>query len=373
MAPVVTAVISDLHLGTRSRADVLRRPELRAILFEGLQEADEIVLLGDVVELRELPLPEALEAAFPFFEELGEALPGRRITVLAGNHDHHVELAAHGLGVLGLIPLVPGWKNRKDAMLVSRTAPASSRPLALIAERMPGNEIELAYPGVWLRPRTYATHGHYLDAHMTIPRLEAIAVSATARATGGLPRGRRTPGDYEATLTPLYAFAYALAQGSARARAVLGMDLSRKVWRRIDRRRDIGSRALTSVGIPAAVWALNRAGIGPFEAKLSGETLRRSGIRAMGEVVAALELDADEVVFGHTHRPGPLPGERDWDARLFNTGSWLYEPNLLAENAANSPYWPGCALFIRDDQPPELRRLLAGVTHAELSSAPAYS
>ena len=90
MAPVVTAVISDLHLGTRSRADVLRRPELRAILFEGLQEADEIVLLGDVIELRELPLPEALEAAFPFFEELGEALPGRRITVLAGNHDHHV-------------------------------------------------------------------------------------------------------------------------------------------------------------------------------------------------------------------------------------------------------------------------------------------
>jgi len=238
---------------------------------------------------------------------------------------------------------------------------------------MPGNEIELAYPGVWLRPRTYATHGHYLDAHMTIPRLEAIAVSATARATGGLPRGRRTPSDYEATLTPLYAFAYALAQGSARARVVLGMDLSRKVWRRIDRRRDIGSRALTSVGIPAAVWALNRAGIGPFEAKLSGETLRRSGSRARGGVGAALELDADEVVFGHTHRPGPLPGERDWDARLFNTGSWLYEPNLLAENAANSPYWPGCALFIRDEQPPELRRLLADVTHAELSSAPAYS
>src|SRR5207253_8100624 len=89
-APLVTAVLSDLHLGTRSQADVLRRPELRRILFDALEPADEILLLGDVIELREQPLPDVLDIALPFFEELGEALPGRRITVVAGNHDHRV-------------------------------------------------------------------------------------------------------------------------------------------------------------------------------------------------------------------------------------------------------------------------------------------
>src|SRR5438067_4373996 len=240
MAAVPIAVLSDLHLGTRSRADVLRRPELRRILFEALGEADEILLLGDVLELREQPLADALGVAFPFFEELGEALPGRRVTFVAGNHDHRI---------------VSEWleERRLDGLalgLEEHAGPQASRPLALIAARMPRNEVELAYPGVWLRPGTYATHGHYIDCHMTIPRLEAVAVSATARLSGGMPRGPRTPDDYEAAITPLYAFAYALAQGTSRSRRILGMDLSRQVWRRINGRRDLRSRALTAVAIP---------------------------------------------------------------------------------------------------------------------------
>jgi predicted phosphodiesterase len=364
MALVVTAVISDLHLGTRSQADVLRHAPLRRLLFEALEEADEIVLLGDVLELREQPLAQVLEAARPFFEELGAALPGRRVTVVPGNHDHRLasewleERRIDGQPVLGL---------------EQRATPAASRPLALLAERMPDNAVELAYPGVWLRPGTYATHGHYVDCHMSVPRLEAIAVSATARAMGGMPEGPRTPDDYEATVTPIYAFAYALAQGSDRARRVLGMDLSRRVWDRIDRRTDLRSKALAGAVIPSAVWALNRAGIGPFEAKLSGQTLRDSGLRGMGDLVAALGIEADEIVFGHTHRPGPLPRDAgSWDARLFNSGSWLYEPNLLGSSADESPYWPGCAIFLRDGEPPELRRVLAELGHDELGAG-AYS
>jgi hypothetical protein len=238
---------------------------------------------------------------------------------------------------------------------------------------MPRNEIELAYPGIWLRPGTYATHGHYIDAHMSIPRLEVIAVSATARATGGLPPLPRTPDDYEAAITPLYAFAYALAQGNGHARRILGMDLSRKVWKRIDGRRDLGSRALAGIAIPSAVWALNRAGMGPFDAKLSGVTLRESGLRGMSDLITALDIDAREVVFGHTHRPGPLPGDGDWDTRLFNSGSWLYEPNLLGATSADSPYWPGSVLFIEDDKPPELRRLLTEASQYELGGHDAYS
>jgi predicted phosphodiesterase len=363
MPPVLTAVLSDLHLGTRSRADVLRRPNVREILFKGLEKADEIVLLGDVVELREQPLPDVLEIALPFFEALGGALPGKRITMLAGNHDHRV--VADWLEELRI--------DGRQLGLEERTSPKSSRIAATLAERMPRNEVELAYPGVWLRPGTYAHHGHYIDAHMSVPRLEAIAVSATARATGGLAPPPRTPDDYEAAITPLYAFAYALAQGSNRARRVLGMDLSRKVWKRIDTSRDLRSRALRGVGIPSAVWALNRAGMGPFEAKLSGATLRDSGLKAMRDLIKALELDAKEIVYGHTHRPGPLPKDRNWPVDLFNTGSWLYEPNLLQTTAGESPYWPGCVLYIEDDKPPRLERLLLELSHEDLGARDAYS
>jgi predicted phosphodiesterase len=363
MPPVLTAVLSDLHLGTRSHADVLRRPQIREILFAGLQDADEIVLLGDVVELREQPLPDALDVARPFFQDLGEALPGKLITMLAGNHDHRV--VADWLEELRL--------DGKHLGLEQRTTPKASRIAAELAAQMPRNEVELAYPGVWLRSGTYAHHGHYLDAHMTIPRLEAIAVHATARATGGLPSGPRTPDDYEAAMTPLYAFAYALAQGSSRARRVLGMDMSRRVWKRIDGSRDLRSRALRGLVIPSAVWALNRAGMGPFEAKITGTRLRESGLEGMSEVAAALQIGAREIVFGHTHRPGPLPADADWPAHLFNTGSWLYEPNLLQTTAGTSPYWPGTVLFVEDDKPPRLERLLEAVSHEDLGARDAYS
>src|SRR3954451_1630940 len=279
MPPVLTAVLSDLHLGTRSQADVLRRPKIRELLFHGLRDADEIVLLGDVVELREQALPDVLEIALPFFEELGEALPGKRITILSGNHDHRV--AAEWLEELRLAGRPLGLEQRPRIR--------SSRVGVEIAKRMPGATVELAYPGIWLRPGTYAHHGHYIDLHMSIPRLEAIAVSATARVTGGLPPAPRTPDDYEAAITPLYAFAYALAQGSSRARRVLGMDVSRNVWKRIDNPRGLRDHATRDVAIPSAVWALNRAGLGPFEAKITGTRLRESGLEAMRDLIGALD------------------------------------------------------------------------------------
>lgn len=343
---------------------MLRHAPIRRMLFEALREADEIVLLGDVLELREQPLPAVMEIALPFFEELAEALPGRRVTVLAGNHDHR---------------LVAEWleQRRLDGQplgLEQRTSPSVSGPLRLIAERMPDTELELAYPGIWLRPGTYAMHGHYIDAHMSIPRVEAIAVQATARVAGGMRKPPRTPEDYEAAMAPLYAFAYALAQGNVRARRMLGMDMSRKVWKHIDTPRGVRSRALRGVAIPSAVWALNRAGMGPFEARITGPRLRESGLEAMRELIAALRIEAKEIVFGHTHRPGPLASDdHGWDRRLLNTGSWLYEPNLLGTTAGTSPYWPGTALFIEDDKPAELRSLLLAASHEDLGARSAYS
>src|SRR4051794_32615277 len=142
MPPVLTAVLSDLHLGTRSQADVLRRPKIREILFERLQPADEIVLLGDVVELREQPLPDVLEIALPFFQELGEALPGKRVTMLAGNHDHRV--VAEWLEQLR--------PERKPLGLEPRTSPEAARAAPAPGGQMPRNQVALADPGAWLRP-----------------------------------------------------------------------------------------------------------------------------------------------------------------------------------------------------------------------------
>src|SRR3954451_20386651 len=139
MPPVLTAILSDLHLGTRSQADVLRRPDIRRFLFEGLADADQIVLLGDVIEMREQALPDVLDIALPFFEELGEALPGKRVTIIAGNHDHRV--VSEWLEELRL--------ERKQLGLEERADPSVSRIAGTLASRMPDATVELAYPGVW--------------------------------------------------------------------------------------------------------------------------------------------------------------------------------------------------------------------------------
>ena len=44
---VRTLVISDLHLGASTRADLLRRPDLREPLIDAAHGVDRVVILGD--------------------------------------------------------------------------------------------------------------------------------------------------------------------------------------------------------------------------------------------------------------------------------------------------------------------------------------
>ena len=117
---------------------------------------------------------------------------------------------------------------------------------------------------------------------------------------------------------------------------------------------------LDRVAVPGAVGLLNRAGLGPFDTDLSGEELRRAGLRAMNEVVRGLGIEAAHVVFGHTHRPGPLPGDSaaEW-GRLVNCGSWLHQAAFLDGAPLDSPYWPGTAVWVDASGPPRLERVLA--------------
>jgi hypothetical protein len=92
----------------------------------------------------------------------------------------------------------------------------------------------------------------------------------------------------------------------------------------------------------------------------------------MGEVVARLRIEARHVIFGHTHRSGPLPGDdaNEWrlagGGGLLNTGSWVYE-SMYVDRQWGSPYWPGGAVAVEDGGDPSFMRLLDGVDAAELS------
>jgi hypothetical protein len=141
----------------------------------------------------------------------------------------------------------------------------------------------------------------------------------------------------------------------------------------IPRRARIGA---IRKGFPLAVEALNRLGMGPLRADISGAELRRAGLEAMGEVAARMDLGDAYVVFGHTHRAGPLPrdDEREWigrgGARLVNCGSWTYASIFLDATGPQNPYWPGSCVLVGPTGPPMLTRLLRKRSQDELKPPP---
>jgi hypothetical protein len=368
MRAMTTLVVSDLHVGARTGADLLRRPEIRAHLIEALDGIDRLVLLGDAVELRHGPVLSVLETARPLFEELGAAMAGGEIVLAPGNHDHEL-LAAwferrrfEGAGTLGLEERIDPGEGRATEQLAAWLQPAS---------------FSLAYPGVWLRDDVYAMHGHYVDCHLTVPTFERLSASLMERLAGDPAQDGHTPDAYEAPLAPIYAWLHAMAQHRRGAGAAAGgAELSSGVWKRLNGDTPTTAARIrwTAFGamVPVGVAVANRAGLGPFRSELSGRELRRAGLAAMGEVVTRLGVDAPHVIFGHTHRPGPFPDDdlAEWTAptgaRLTNSGSWVYQPHFLGETPAVSPYWPGTAVRLEDDGPPEVVRLLQSLGHAEL-------
>jgi hypothetical protein len=242
--------------------------------------------------------------------------------------------------------------------------------LSPITDRIAGwlgpSELAVTYPGIWLRPDVYATHGHYLDRHITVPSFERLAVRAIERLLHHAQRDAHSVDDYEAVLGPIYALLFTAAQNAPPegARTSRG---SIKAWEVLvgdGRPRPLRHRLIGSIGLPAAVMLLNRIGLGPLRPRLSGVELRRAGLQAMADAVGRLGIDAEHVIFGHTHRAGPFPGDdlAEWrtgrGARLLNTGSWVYEQLFVTPTPGQSPYWPGCAVELDDEGPPRLVRLL---------------
>jgi len=356
---VRTAVISDLHLGVASDEDVLRDPSIRRVLFEEVAGADRLVLLGDVVELRNLPVGPSLERARLFFEELGEAVGGIEVVLVPGNHDARLaeplldELSIAGEPALGL---------------EQRYAP-SPGPLAMIDSWLGEARLQPAYPGIWLREDVYATHGHYVDLHLTLPRAECVAAATLMRALGKPPQ-RATPSDYERVLRPLYGFAYGLAQVLTVKRRRNGP--FERWWEILaGEAKGLGWRARAGrIAFPPAVHGLNALLRSDFGPDVSPAAIFRSGVAAGTELAVRLGIDDVHVITGHTHRGGPLPSEPEWPlprgGRLHNTGSWVFATAFHHPGRPPSPYWPGTVTWIEDDQPPRRVQLLLDRPHAEM-------
>jgi UDP-2,3-diacylglucosamine pyrophosphatase LpxH len=340
---VRTLVVSDLHLGARLGRDVLRIDAALEALLGALEDVDRLVLLGDVVELLEGRPRRAMEVAEPVLRAIGTRLgPGRELILVPGNHD---------------AALVAPWlREHAGALLVDSEIPPDATPLlARVTGALAPARVGVRYPGVWLSPRVWATHGHYLDRHL----LPETAYGIARGLLGRLPRERATPADYERAGGPSLTHGEALlTRWLPRPLATLADDLAEL------------ARAATMPAIPR----LFGRHLAPLTATLLGAQMRRASVPALARVAHRLGVGAEWVLFGHVHRCGPLDGDdlRRWRGpegtpRIANTGSWVYESLLLHRTRPPHPYWPGGAISLTDGGEPEPLGLLDHLDTAVLS------
>jgi Calcineurin-like phosphoesterase superfamily domain len=355
-----TAIVSDLHLGSAFGEDLLRDAKIREALLAELGGADRLVLLGDALELRELPLATALTSAQGFFEELGEAMVGRPVILVPGNHDHRLAE-----------PLLEQLALAGRPLALEHHAGPAAEPATRIASWLGEAELQLAYPGIWLRDDVYATHGHYMDCYMRLPRLECIAAAAAMRTLRPLPE-QPQPADYERILRPVYGLTYGLAQGGVARRAARP---SERAWRAIasgnGRSGQIRRTALRAA-VPATIWGVNRLLRSEFDASLDAGSISQSGISAASKLAGKLQLGAAHTITGHTHRGGPHEAEAEWSlpggGQLHNTGSWVFASAFHHPGTPPGHYWPGTITWLDDSGPPRRERLLLEHSRDELNA-----
>lgn len=362
-----TVVISDLHLGGSIGVDILRRQRVRDVVKELIAGCDRLVLLGDTLELRHGPAHEVLEVALPALNDIASALdPGTEVVITVGNHDH---------------ALVAPWleARSRDGVLaplgIDELVPASSGALiSKVADAMRPAEVVLSHPGVRLRDDVYAFHGNYLDRHITVPTFERMSAGAMAHVTGRKAEDADCVDDYEAVLAPMYAWSYGVAQQAGDRAGKGAHGFSSRAWQLLaggSGHRPV-RRKVAALGFAGAVGVLNALRIGPLSSDISPQRLRLAGIDAAAEAAAGIGVTSGHLIYGHTHRPGPLPGDdgSEWTAasglRLWNTGSWVFEQHFLSAAAPGSAYWPGRAIELVDDQEPKIISTMNGLSAEEI-------
>ena len=335
-----TLIVSDLHLGARLGRDVLRRPPALAALLDALDGVERLVLLGDVVELVEGDPWRALAAAEPVLRSIGARMGGREIVVVPGNHDGSLVypwLRGHPAATAQLDGVVPHDATPLLDALTSFLAPA---------------RVEVRYPGVWLAPGVWATHGHYLDRHL----MPATAYGVARGALGRQPRGDSTPADYE------FAGGPSLTRLEGRIMRALPLPSAA-----------VFDRVIEFVRAATMPTAPRRRRLSWLMVRALGIQMRRASIPAVARVAERLGVDADHLIFGHVHRLGPLAGDepRQWQGpggrpSILNTGAWVHEPAIVHGVTPPHPYWPGGAVVLDDGLPPRAVALLDHLPAAAL-------
>src|SRR5206468_9732943 len=104
----------------------------------------------------------------------------REVIVVPGNHDR---------------ALVAGWIRQAGTDLApdSRVPLDATSELARVASWLAPARVRVHYPGVWLAPGVWATHGHYLNRHL----LPDSSYGVARGLLGRLPRDGTGPDDYE--------------------------------------------------------------------------------------------------------------------------------------------------------------------------------
>lgn len=395
---MTTVIISDLHLGAWQLNDLLRYPTFIQRLVPHLEDVDEVVLLGDVLELRFQRLDDALLVAGPFFAALGNALrTGRhprgrtpRVIYVAGNHDHHFALQLIEHEQERAIARGDTSRYRFSGMI------SGPRDMFLLGQlrRMlgPGVDVEFAYSYVRLdtpEGPALAMHGHYLDLHLASPAERLLALVEQALTAYRLEALRPGFDLYEAVLRPQNELLYWIGQSPA------GAQVQSDLWRRLrGDKRQVPRGVVARVRRIAARRALRAAEAlaGAAARQLTQRVLKgdvtnisparatnvEEGIRAFMDSLYALQDDLFHLegwstppayaIFGHTHRPGPLPGvdageqwHANWAGRevqILNCGSWLYDVERALTEGYHESSWPGTYVLIPDGEAPRVVSVL---------------
>jgi UDP-2,3-diacylglucosamine pyrophosphatase LpxH len=387
-------VISDTHFGAWTGEDLLREPDDLELLAPAL-DVDEVIFLGDMFDLMFASIRDSFEAARRLLELLRDTLQGKRFVFLAGNHDHHF--------------VTRDAEDRLElALATGRSEPELSDELRradlfrlFLEQHLEGVEVDIRYP-TYTFAGVLCTHGHYLDLHAS--RSGGGSTRLLSRALWSIAVGGRerspTIADYEATATLLTGLLYTIAQ------LPNGTDAQRRAFRTfqslghavhlcaspVRAAEKLREWSVAHFSPPGSADRRTSDGAAPdgYRAARHQEMMRRhrTGAPAGGEAssyafarsvapsdpsaraVEAFEQavvnlgwssETGNIVFAHTHQPldGVLgPGEK---FRYWNTGSWIYEPDLRSSSAYVAYLrnaWPGTAVLIDSDEPePRLLRL----------------
>jgi UDP-2,3-diacylglucosamine pyrophosphatase LpxH len=376
-------VLSDTHFGAWTGEDILREPDTLALLAPHL-DVDEVIFLGDMFDFLFSSLRDAYRAADGLFALLREKLQGKRFVFLAGNHDHHVvQRASEELLELELVTGRPAGDLHPEL-----------RFRRFLESRLEGIEVDVRYP-TYSFADVLCTHGHYLDFHAR--RTGAAPGKLLARtlwtiAVGGHEHSP-TIDDYEATIAMLTGLLYTIAQlpNGTRAqrrafaafqRIANAVHFGAAPVRALEQARDsligaIGGRADGDAAATMAEYQSARSQEferrrmtgAPAGAEMPLARLVRPSdsasraVRAFDTVVRNLGWahEADKIVFAHTHQPLEDVSAPESRVRYWNTGSWIYEPELRSKDAYVAYLrnaWPGTAVLIDSDEPhPRLLRL----------------